>query len=390
LRFFGIHPELPGPAGGSERAIANSTVSQIHSPIAVSHSIEAREPLRAIEIVQLDPGRHLEWDRYVEAHVHGSPFHLMAWQRSIEQTFGYRPMHLAALRDGRIRGVLPLFLVENLLLGRVLLSTPFAVYGGVLGDDAEVREAFAARLRDLGQSLGVQHVELRNAHEEQCLGFARLSRYVTFTQSLSADEGATLEAIPRKTRYMVRKALKHDFTTARHARHTEAFEELYARNLRRLGTPSFPRRHFVNLIANFGESVDIRETVLHGEVVAAVMTFSFRDQILPYYGASAASGNANAANNFMYFDLMRWGGSQGYRWFDFGRSKKGSGGSYDFKSHWGMLERDLPYEILLVKRNALPDFSPKNPAFGLPIRVWRKLPLALTRWLGPRLIRLVP
>ena len=107
-------------------------------------------------------------------------------------------------------------------------------------------------------------------------------------------------------------------------------------------------------------------------------------------GASDASGNSHAANNFMYFDLMRWGAWNGYRLFDFGRSKKLGGGSYDFKSHWGMLERDLPYEILLVKRKTLPNFSPKNPVFDLPIRVWRNLPLSLTRWLGPRLIRLVP
>jgi hypothetical protein len=120
------------------------------------------------------------------------------------------------------------------------------------------------------------------------------------------------------------------------------------------------------------------------------MTFYFRDQVMPYYGASDPEFNAAAPNNFMYYDLMRWGGKNGYRVFDFGRSKKSGSGSYDFKAHWGMLERELPYEILLVKRKELPNFSPNNPRFNLAIRIWQHLPLAVTRRLGPYFVRLVP
>jgi hypothetical protein len=87
---------------------------------------------------------------------------------------------------------------------------------------------------------------------------------------------------------------------------------------------------------------------------------------------------------------MRWGGQRGYRTFDFGRSKIASGGSYDFKAHWGMKERILPYEMLLVKRKSLPNFTPRNPAFRLPIKVMQKLPLPLTRIVGPHLVKLVP
>jgi hypothetical protein len=91
----------------------------------------------------------------------------------------------------------------------------------------------------------------------------------------------------------------------------------------------------------------------------------------------------------MYFDLMRWAGRNGYGLFDFGRSKN-SGGAHDFKAHWGMMERELPYEILLVDGKELPDFSPTNTRFHLFMHVWRCLPFALTRWIGPRLVRLVP
>jgi FemAB-related protein (PEP-CTERM system-associated) len=231
---------------------------------------------------------------------------------------------------------------------------------------------------------------LRNGYPEQCAGFTPVSRYVTFTQEVGPDEEAVLDSIPRKTRRMVRKALAEDFSVRGQTTAFDMFETLYAKSLRRLGTPCFPRRYFELLIQNFGNGVDIREMLLRGEAVAAVLTFRFRDQVLPYYGASDPAFNAYAPNNFMYYDLMRWAGANGYRVFDFGRSKKNVGGSYDFKAHWGMVERELPYEMLLIKRKELPNFSPANPRFRLPIKIWQHLPLAVTRVVGPRILRLVP
>lgn len=338
----------------------------------------------------LSPSDATVWDEFVSRHEHGSPFHLTAWKNAIEETYGYRPLYMMAVRDSRITGVLPLFLVQNFVTGRVLVSTPFAVYGGMLVENEDARDALRTRLTELAQSLKAQYVELRNAHEEQCVGFARISRYVSFFQDLHADEKPILDAIPRKTRYMVRKSLKENLSTFCRTDHSQDFEEIYVRNLRRLGTPCFPSKYFDKLLEHFKGMIDIREVKSEGKTVAAVLSFYFRDRILPYYGASDPAYIALAPNNFMYFDLMRWGGSNGYRVFDFGRSKKHGSGSYDFKAHWGMVERELPYEILLVKRKELPNFNPNNPAFDLPMKLWRRLPLSVTRAIGPIFLRLFP
>jgi FemAB-related protein (PEP-CTERM system-associated) len=332
---------------------------------------------------------HPSWDEFVYAHPHGSPFHLQAWRQTIEESFGYRSFYTLAVEGPRIRGVLPMFLVKNILVRKALISCPFAVYGGILADSRETAQALSDHVKARGERLGVQYIELRNAHVEQCVGSPNLLRYVTFTQNIGPDEESMLEAIPRKTRYMVRKALKYDYASAT-TRTPHAFEGMYSLNLRRLGTPSFPHRYFASLLKNFGNMAEIREFRLDGHLAAAVFSFYFRDQVLPYYGASDPSYNSFSPNNFMYFDLMRWAGSKGIRMFDFGRSKKNQSGSYDFKAHWGMEERPLPYEMILVKRRTLPNFSPANPAYQLPIRVWQHMPLQLTRAVGPLLIRLVP
>jgi len=358
--------------------------------------------LESADIRSLTPVAHLPhvrgagredeeaWDRFVLDHAHGSPFHLIAWRKTIEETFGFRPMYRVAMNDEGICGILPLFLVDNLLTGKVLLSSPFAVYGGILANSAAALTALREDVAALGRDLGVQHVELRNSHEEQCVGFERLPRYVTFTQAIAGDEEALLRTIPRKTRYMVRKALKEEYVCTRQSGASNVFLDLYLSNLRRLGTPAFPRKLFDRIFRNFGNMVDVREYAVNGKPAAAVLTFYFRGQVMPYYGASDPAMNAHSPNNFMYFDLMRWGSQNGYSVFDFGRSKKEVGGSYEFKAHWGMLERDLPYEVLLVKRKELPNFSPANSKFSALTQLWSRLPPGMTRVLGPMFVRLFP
>lgn len=337
----------------------------------------------------LDDSDCASWDEYVLAHPDGSPFHLIAWKRSIEETFRFQSLYVVATDDGRIRGVLPLFLVDNFLMGRALISSPFAVYGGALADSDRVRRAIREKTEDLARAYHVKHADLRNRNETQYLGLTPISRYVTFTQRIGRDEAQILQSIPRKTRYMVRKALQQSFSTRVQTTEFLAFEALYSQNLRKLGTPSFPPAHFEALLRNFRGQVDIREVVFDGRVVAAVLSFYFKDCVLPYYGASDPHYNYLAPNNYMYFDLMRHAGSAGYRTFDFGRSKLGSG-SYDFKSNWGMEERSLPYEMLLREGQPAPNFTPANPRYRLPIRIWQNLPLPVTRALGPALVRLVP
>jgi FemAB-related protein (PEP-CTERM system-associated) len=329
------------------------------------------------------------WDKFVLGHPFGSPFHLMAWKRTIEETFRYRPFYLLAIGESGIRGVLPLFLVKNAIIGKAVISTPFAVYGGILAnstsDVAELHERAVA----LGKRLGVDYVEFRNAHREQCATTPNVDRYVSFTQPLVPDENALLEALPKKTRNMVRKSLKQPFEMRYRSQDLEKFETLYAKSMRRLGTPCFPMKYFANLARNFGDMIDVREVWLNGKPMAASLNFMYKDDMHIYYAAADAEYNHLSPNTFMYFDHLRWAGAHGLKTFDFGRCKRNTG-VFEFKRHWNTTMRELPYEVVLIKRKELPNFSPVNSKFQLAIKVWRRVPLWLTRLLGPRLIRLFP
>lgn len=342
-----------------------------------------------VTVLPLSPDTYAKWDEFVEAHTLGTPFHLVAWKKTLESVFGYESRCLVALRNETVEGILPLFFVQNFLRGKLLISSPFAVYGGILAKSEEAHAALATGAADLARNLDVEYLEFRNAHPEQRVGWNPVTRYVTFTKPLTPIAGdAFVQSLPKKTRNLVRKALKSQYTS-RVTRDWRTFESLYSKNLRRLGTPSFPAKLFPTLLANFGDIVDIREVLLDNKVVAVSFNFLFHGEMHTYYAASDQDALQFAPNMFLYYDHLVWAGQNAIHTFDFGRSKRNTG-TCDFKSQWDTVMRELPYEILLVKRKDMPDFSPVNPKFSLPIKIWQKLPLPVTRIVGPHLNRLFP
>jgi len=342
-----------------------------------------------ISVRRFQPEDASPWDAFVEQHAQGTPFHLTAWKRCIENTFGYRSYYLVAADGNRIQGVLPLFLVKNLVIKKALISSPFAVYGGALADSNDARTALVDRATELGRELGVEYLELRNGYPEQAVMPPNVDRYATFTKAVPETEEALFESLPKKTRNMVRKALKTPFTTRIEQEDITNFEHLHAVTLRRLGTPCFPKEHFRQILKNFKGLVDIREVLLKDQVMAVSMNFFFRGTMHTYYAAADQSHSALAPNTYMYFDHLRWAGQNGYKTFEFGRSKKGTG-PFEFKTHWGTEMRELPYNVVLVRRQEMPNYSPTNSKFSLAINVWKHLPMPVTRMLGPRLIGMFP
>lgn len=343
----------------------------------------------SLQVRPIQPQDYAAWDAFVDAHPQGTPFHLIAWKESLGSAFRYQPQYLAAVEGPKLRAVLPLYLVENRVMGKVLLSSPFAVYGGILADSAEAHAAMKDAVTALASKLEVQYLELRNGYPEQAMGFEPITRYVTFTQETAIpDSEQLLTALPKKTRNMVRKSLKFEYST-QFSKDLTAFYTLMALNYRRLGTPIFPRRFFAALLANFGSRVDLREVMLNGKVAAASINFLYRREMHTYYAASDQTLLQAAPNNYMYFDYLLWSARNGMARFDFGRSKLDTG-TFEFKKHWLTEMRELPYEILLVKRKDLPNFTPKNPKFDMALKVWRTLPLWATKVVGPRVVGLFP
>jgi FemAB-related protein (PEP-CTERM system-associated) len=337
-----------------------------------------------MEIKTLNDSRKADWDAFVDRCPEASFFHKAGWKEVVERAFGHPMPYLYAEEAGKIVGVLPLGHVKSLLFGNALISNPFCVYGGVAAESAEARLALEARAVAMARESGVDYLEFRN-RSASASGRPTKSLYVTFRKVLDPDPEKNLAAVPRKQRAMIRKGIAAGLTGVIDSG-VERFFEAYAESVRNLGTPVFPKHYFALLKEVFAESCEILTVEHQGRVVASVMNFYFRDEVLPYYGGGTAQARDLKGNDFMYWEVMRRAAEKGVRVFDYGRSKEGTG-SYRFKTHWGFEPEPLPYEYELVKAEAMPDINPLNPKYRLFVAAWQHLPLPVSKLVGPWISR---
>ena len=398
-------PEDPQPPAAEPAGLAGSEVTSTADEIESEHGASASEPTRnedlPVRVRELLPGEDSRWDAFVARHPQGTFFHRTGWSRAVHELFRHEPHHLVVEQGRTWLGVLPLFVVKSPFLGRNLVSVPYSVYGGTLTVQEDAHEALLAHARRLGKDLGVGFVELRNL-EERTDDLARSELYVTYRCELPEDPAEVMARIPKKRRAEVRAAREPKAPATGKRRESFGIQvsadgtvdelfEVFARNKRRLGSPSLPKRWFQALRDEFGKAVVVHRAVEPGgKVIAAVMSFTFKDTVYAYYSGALDEYNHTGVNNYIYCAIMEWAVENGYRRFDFGRSRAGSGPA-KFKLNMGFSAEPLHYDYLLVGDGAKPpEFHPGNPRLALPRRLWSKLPMSLCNMLGARLSRYLP
>ena len=341
-----------------------------------------------IEIKRLavqDQAATARWDAFVLDFPQATFFHRAGWQKILGDVFRHPTYFLYAERDGRIEGVLPLAQVKSLLFGNSLVGLPFAVYGGVAASNDAAAAALEVEAQNIAQGLGVEHLELRNVQRRHP-DWPLQDLYVAFRKPILPEVQANMLAIPRKQRAMIRKGIKNGLRSEIDPG-VERFFALFADNVHRHGTPAMPKRWFQALRDEFGADCEVLTVVsAEGRPLSSVMSFYFRDEVLPYYAGDDEAARDLAANDFKYWELMRLACGRGLKVFDYGRSKQGTG-PYAFKKNWGFEPTPLHYEYCLYKRDAVPQNNPSNASYRLLINTWRRMPLSLANWLGPFVVR---
>ena len=347
--------------------------------------MDAAVTLRCRSMEAADGAR---WDAFVAAHPEGTFFHRAGWASVLASGFGHTPHFLLAERGGELVGVLPLVEVRTLLFGHGFVSSPFCVQGGPLAVDDAAEAALLDEAAARTDRAGAASCELRGPVSEWLAGDvwrAMPPLYDTFRKRLPADEAAALKAIPRKQRAVVRKAI--DAGLQAHTDHAvEPFFSLYAESVHALGTPVFARRYVAALLDQFGDAVEILTVYDGASPICAVLAFSFRDQILPYYAGGGVASRTRGGHDFMYWALMTSAIARGLTLFDFGRSKDGTG-AHRFKRNWGFEPTPLRYVARLAAGAAMPERNPLNPKYRRMIALWKRLPLPVANALGPHVVR---
>jgi serine/alanine adding enzyme len=328
-------------------------------------------------------------DGYVLAHDTATGYHLTGWLRVIERAFGHETRCLAAVSGGQVTGVLPLVFFDSRVFGRFTVSMPFLNYGGVVADTADARRALVAHAIEETAARRGSHLELRHT-EQLCPDLSPKRHKVAMRLALAPTAERQWEQLDRKVRNQVRKGEKSALEVVHGgAELVTEFYEVFAHNMRDLGTPVYGRGFFDEILRAFPENARVFVVRHAGRPVAGSIVYWHRSMIEVPWASALRSSNPLSANVLLYWHMLKFSVERGFATFDFGRSTPNEG-TFHFKRQWAAEPQELVWEYWNATGAPPPSLNPKNPKFDLAIRVWQRLPLRIATALGPHVVRNIP
>ncbi len=330
------------------------------------------------------------WDQYVLGNPKASGYHLTAWRRVIQESFGHPTFYLIA-RDhqGNIRGVLPLAFLSSRMFGKFLVSLPFVNYGGLIADNDEAMADLREAAIDRARALKAEHIELR--HTGVCdIGWASSQRKVSMRLELPAQFEALWQRFPSKLRSQIRRAQKEGMSVRFGGSECVSdFYTVFSRCMRDLGTPVYAKRFFESTLSVFSKEARICVVSLDAVPLAAGFLYGFRGTLEIPWAASDKRYSKLSPNMLLYSSILEFACKQGFQVFDFGRSTPKSG-TYRFKEQWGAQPTPLYWYYWSSEGRAIPQLNPQNPKYRFAIKAWQHLPLFAANLLGPRIVKHLP
>ena len=331
----------------------------------------------------------VEWDAFVGAHPDASGYHAWIWRDVFRDAFGHETRYLAARLNGRLVGVLPLVAFRSRLFGRFLISLPFVNYGGVLAEDDAAANALFEGAMSEARACGAEYVELRH-RARRFKGLPCRAHKVGMVLELAPSRDAAWHALDRKVRNQIRKAERSGLVAeAGGIELLDAFYDVFAHNMRDLGTPVYSKRFFEAILMRLRTRAGC-VVVRHGTTaIAAGLTLGWRKTIEAPWASSLKAYRPMSANSLLYWTILERSVEAGFGTFDFGRSSPDSG-PYQFKRHWGALQSPLCWEYGLSQGATLPNLGTANPKFRFAIAAWKRLPVTVATLIGPHIVRSIP
>lgn len=328
-------------------------------------------------------GPPAEWDAFVREAADGTVMHLHAWKEILQEAYGHRIFLLAATREGALEGVLPLALVEGPFFGRSLVSMPFMDYGGVCrGSDTESERPLVEEAASIASRLDAKLVlrYLRKPELDLPCSHDKVSMWL----ELGASEKALWRHLPPERRNRIRKAQKGGLEASFPGHEgLGTFYEVFARNMRDLGSPVHSRAFFEAVMRRLPASTQLLLVHDGGQAVGAGLMLLHAGMISIPWVSSLRSAFSKCPNQLLYWEAMRFGIANGFHTLDLGRSSRGSG-TFEAKRQWGA--RPVPLYWHYHPEDAAPPGEEVKRA-SWATGVWRHLPLAVVNRVGPRLRR---
>lgn len=344
-----------------------------------------------MKILSLTSEDKERWDKYVLGSCLTSAYHLSGWKEVIEKSFGHSTRYLLSENDKKeVQGILPVVQLKSALFGNYMVSLPYFTYGGVCADNDEIRDELISEAIAYAKSCNAGHIEMRHTGPI-ANGMPVKTAKVSMRLPLESNADDLWKSFPAKLRSQIGKPLKEGmYSKFGKEEELDSFYKVFSINMRDLGTPVYPKYFFRNILRMFPDLTWICSVYTKdGRAVASGFLLGFKNMLEIPWASSLRSYNNLSPNMLLYWSALKFACESGYGFFDFGRSTPGEG-TYKFKTQWGAQPVRLHWHYWLKNGGALPELNPRNPKYRAAIEVWRRLPVGLTRLIGPAIIKNLP
>ena len=329
------------------------------------------------------------WNAFVREQAGWTHFHLYEWKQVIERVFGHECIYLAQSNAGNaIEGVLPLVRVKSRLFGHFLVSMPFVNYGGPLGSPQAVRD-LAKYAADLAGADAADLLELR-CRADLGLDLPVSHRKITVLLDLPSDDPDLLwKSLKAKVRSQIRRPQKEGVEVRFGRDQIEPFFRVFCRHMRDLGTPTQPPALFRTMADVFADDLWCACAYLHGAPIAAGLGFRWDNELEMTWASALVEHNRIAPNMLLYWSFMERAINEGVELFNFGRCTPG-GGTHRFKLQWGSREEPLWWYRAQRSGAKTGTPSPDDSKYSWGPRIWKRIPVPVANFVGPRVVRYIP
>jgi serine/alanine adding enzyme len=328
------------------------------------------------------------WQDYLKHHQH-TPYHQPEWLKLIQSQFRHPTLLLIAVSDkNEILGGMPLILFSSKLFGRFAVSIPYINYGGPISAYKNISQALIHHSKTLLDQFNLSHIEIRSIQAE--LYPIYTAKKASMILQLPETDEALEKDLGSKLRAQYKKA--EEYSPKLNIGKTELLDDFYqvfARNMRDLGTPVYPKSFFCAIL----NEPTIHSTLIivrqNNKPVSAAFLIGNRNTLEIPWASTISEANKQNMNMWMYRQILKYAIDNKFDFFDFGRSTIDAG-TYKFKKQWGALPRQHYWYYIMPENQTLPEINPNNPKYKIFISLWKLMPVWLSKIVGPFLIRHIP
>lgn len=332
----------------------------------------------------------VDWNHYVDNHRAASLYHRYEWKNLIERTFNHQGYNfLARDSEKNIVGVLPTTRLKSRLFGDFGVSMPYFNYGGVLANSPAIATQLLEQAASDYNTLGATHLEVRST-QANLIAWPASTDKVSMIRALPNTPEELDQQLGSKLRAQIKRAQRENTQALIGGIELlEQFYAVFATNMRDLGTPVYSKSLFANILTQWPQQASIVVIQLDGKPVATAFLLGHGDMLEIPWASTLKKVNPLSINMLLYWEVLSFAIGKQYNYFDFGRSSKNHN-TYRFKKQWGAKPVQHHWYYWLQEGQAMPALKPDNPKFKLAISLWQKLPVFVSKIIGPFVVKNLP